>query len=135
MEHIVLSKGIFDERIQKTEAPGKHVQLLVGDWTEQYAVATIVLHDVLPEAEVHDHGADIFTCLSGEVTFTLGGEMVDKREAKPGEWKAASIVGGTQTRVRVGDVVSIPAGVPHQMDARGQRAVLMITKVRYPVVS
>jgi len=130
MEHGIVSKKLIAEIIETDRAQGKRAHLLAGDWSERYAVAALVLNDVMPEAEVHEGAADVFTCVDGEVAFTLGGELAERRMTGPGEWKGASIQGGETRRVTVGDVVSIPKGVPHQMDTRGGRAVLLIVKVR-----
>jgi quercetin dioxygenase-like cupin family protein len=39
--------------------------------------------------------------------------MTGVREVAPGELRASSLVGGTSHTVQAGDVLVIPAGVPH----------------------
>lgn len=129
MEHGLLGSARIAETAAALKEPGKHVTLLAGDWSERYAVAVIVLNDVMPDAEVHETAADVFTVVEGAVAFTLGGTMVNDRITKPGEHKAERIDGGETFRAQPGDTVSIPRGVPHQMDARGGRVVMLITKV------
>ncbi len=112
---------------------GTHVkksELLSGSMQEGYGVAAIVLDHVSPSAEVHDNHADVWIVLNGTALFTLGGELVDKVEKKPGEWVAASIVGGVSREVSVGDVVDIPQGTPHQVSAREGRAEFIILKIQ-----
>ncbi|TAK04820.1 hypothetical protein EPO33_02380 [Patescibacteria group bacterium] len=129
MEHGPIPAARIAETAAVLTEPGKHVKLLAGDFSERYAVAVIVLNDVMPEAEIHEAAADVFTVVEGGVTFTLGGAPINDRIAKPGEHKAERIEGGKTIRANVGDTVSIPRGVPHQMDARGGRVVMLITKV------
>lgn len=131
MEHGHISKIHFDTVAASKMEPGKHVTLLAGDWKERFAVAQVILNDIMPEVEIHDTAADVFTVMEGAVLFTLGGTVVNQRahDTKPGEHKGERIEGGTEIHATVGDSVSIPRGVPHQMDARGGRVVLHITKV------
>ncbi len=129
MEHLPIPATRITEIAASTTAPGKHVTLVAGDFSERYAVAVIVLHDVMPEAEIHDAAADVFTVVEGAVTFVLGGAPVGDRVTRPGEHKAERIEGGSTFRAAPGDVVSIPRGMPHQMDARGGRVVMTIVKV------
>ena len=91
--------------------------------------------NVSNDAEVHRHEADLWLCLSGEVTFNCGGALVNgtPRKLKDGtiderEWKAKEMIGGAEIVLRVGDWLYIPAGVPHQHRAMGT-AKLMIVKI------
>ncbi len=96
-----------------------------------------VLEDtnVSNDAEVHTHEADLWLCLSGEVTFNCGGELMNgtARVHKDGtvderEWKAKEIRGGQEVMLHTGDWLHIPAGVPHQHRATGT-AKLAIIKI------
>lgn len=107
----------------------KTVKLLSGAWNGPYAVASVVLDDVLPDAEVHEHAADIWFVQKGGAKFILGGELPDKKMLRAGEWSAPSIVGGEIRDVSEGDLIDIPPGVAHQIDARGTRIELLIVKV------
>ena len=66
-------------------------------------------------AEVHEHEADIFVIEAGDATLITGGKMVNPHAQKPGELRAASIEGGEKREVVKGDIIHIPAGVPHQL--------------------
>lgn len=66
-------------------------------------------------AEVHDHEADIFVIESGSGSMIEGGKLVNGKAEKPGEIRGSSISGGKKVSVATGDVVHIPAGVPHQL--------------------
>ena len=66
-------------------------------------------------SEVHEHEADIFVVESGEATIVTGGKVVSPRTEKPGEIRGRSIEGGERHRLSAGDIIHIPAGVPHQL--------------------
>jgi glc operon protein GlcG len=65
------------------------------------------------EVEFHTSVTDIMYVLEGEATVVTGGEMVDRRQVGPGEYRASATRGGTAQHLARGDVMVIPAGVPH----------------------
>lgn len=108
----------------------KKAQVLSGQWGAEYTVATIVIDDSQPPAEVHENFADVWIVVTGTAIFTLGGTMVEETKASEGEWIAEHIEGGEQCVAHPGDVVDIPPGVPHQVDTRNGRAEFLILKVK-----
>jgi uncharacterized protein GlcG (DUF336 family) len=66
------------------------------------------------EVEFHEHVVDIMHVVQGHATVVTGGEMVDPRAVGPGEVRARAVEGGTSHELAEGDVLVIPAGVPHQ---------------------
>jgi mannose-6-phosphate isomerase-like protein (cupin superfamily) len=81
-------------------------------------------------AEVHQNFADFFYIIDGQATVVTGGEIVDPKTAAQGEIRGSSVKGGTQQPVKTGDVVHIPAGMPHQMMvAEGQTVTYFVVKV------
>ena len=66
-------------------------------------------------AEVHDTEADIMMISKGQVTMVYGGTVVDGKTTAPGETRGSGIKGGTEVKLGPGDVLHIPAKVPHQM--------------------
>ncbi len=64
--------------------------------------------------EVHEKLVDVFVVQSGEAILVVGGEVVGSRATGPGEIQGDSIKGGASKNVSTGDVIHIPAGVPHQ---------------------
>ena len=133
MEHGILPSSRLLEIAAADQAQGKRGHLLAGDWSEAYAVAVLVVNDALPPAEIHEQAADVFTVLTGSARVILGGTLTNEHEVKPGERQGDTIEGGVTTEVTVGDVISIPKGVPHQMDTRGGQAAFLITKINYTV--
>jgi glc operon protein GlcG len=65
------------------------------------------------EVEFHTWETDIMYVLDGTATVVTGGEMVDRRQVAPGEYRAPSVHGGTAHHLSKGDVFVIPNGVPH----------------------
>jgi len=66
-------------------------------------------------SEVHEHEADFFVVEEGEATLVTGGKVVNPKTQKPGEIRGSSITGGERHTLATGDIVHIPAGVPHQL--------------------
>lgn len=66
-------------------------------------------------AELHEKMADLFVIQSGEATVVVGGDISARKTTAPGEVRGSSVTGGERHHVAAGDVVHIPAGVPHQM--------------------
>jgi mannose-6-phosphate isomerase-like protein (cupin superfamily) len=67
------------------------------------------------EAEYHENQADIFVVQTGSATLIYGGSLVDGKTTAPHEMRAASIRGGMEKRISAGDVLTIPAKMPHQL--------------------
>lgn len=65
--------------------------------------------------ELHQNYADVFYIVDGHATVVSGGEVVDAKTAAPGEIRGSGVKGGSRQEVKAGDVVHIPAGMPHQM--------------------
>src|SRR5690349_5727426 len=63
--------------------------------------------------EVHEKETDILYVMDGEATFVTGGTMVGGKMSKAGQWLGTDITGGQTHHLTKGDVVTIPAGMPH----------------------
>ena len=66
-------------------------------------------------AELHEYEADIFVVESGNATIVTGGKLINGHVQKPGEIRGTSIQGGERHPLAAGDIIHIPAGVPHQL--------------------
>jgi len=64
-------------------------------------------------AEVHDWETDVVYVLEGSATVITGGTVIDPKVTEPGQVRGPVIQGGESRRIAKGDVVVIPAGVPH----------------------
>ena len=65
------------------------------------------------QVEVHDKETDVLYIIEGEATFVSGGTMVGGRVTEPNQHRGKSITGGEAHQLTKGDVVVIPAGIPH----------------------
>jgi mannose-6-phosphate isomerase-like protein (cupin superfamily) len=69
------------------------------------------------QVEVHEKETDIFYVLEGEATFVTGGTVVGGKTTGPGEIRGTDIQGGDTVQLTKGDVIVIPAGMPHWFKA------------------
>lgn len=67
------------------------------------------------QVEVHNHFVDVIFVVKGQVTLLTGGTVVGGKPGDDGEIRGTSMRGGVRHTISAGDVVHIPAGVPHQM--------------------
>jgi mannose-6-phosphate isomerase-like protein (cupin superfamily) len=66
----------------------------------------------------------------GQVTMVYGGTVVDGKTTAPGETRGPAIKGGTEVKLGPGDILHIPARVPHQMKLDpGAQVTYFVTKV------
>ncbi len=65
--------------------------------------------------ELHENVDDLMIVEKGSATLVTGGTLVDPKTISEGEIRGASVKGGTSRALGVGDVVVVPAGVPHQL--------------------
>jgi quercetin dioxygenase-like cupin family protein len=65
------------------------------------------------QAEIHTRETDVIYVLDGEATFVTGGKAVDAKETAPDELRGSRIDGGETRKLVKGDVIIVPAGVPH----------------------
>jgi mannose-6-phosphate isomerase-like protein (cupin superfamily) len=63
--------------------------------------------------EQHDAIIDVVLVQSGEGTLMLGGTMAGRRTTTPGEFVGTRLDGGDRHPLGPGDIVHIPAGIPH----------------------
>lgn len=80
--------------------------------------------------ELHQNFADIFFILDGHATVVTGGRIAGEKSTGPGEIRGKSVEGGTRQDVKAGDVVHIPAGMPHQtLVKQGDTVTYFVIKV------
>lgn len=70
------------------------------------------------QAELHETQADVFVVETGEATLVYGGKLVDGKTTAEHEMRGTAVQGGEERRLAPGDVISIPARVPHLAKAR-----------------
>jgi mannose-6-phosphate isomerase-like protein (cupin superfamily) len=84
--------------------------------------------------EVHDRWIDVTIVQAGRATLVSGGHVAGGRVETPGEHRGGTITGGTSRPVAAGDMMIIPAGIPHQyVIAAGDSLRCVTVKVLRPV--
>jgi glc operon protein GlcG len=81
------------------------------------------------EAEYHAHTVDVMHVVDGTATIVTGGEMVGVHSVGDGELRAESVTRGELHELSVGDVLAIPAGVPHQFTRVSDPFLYFVVKV------
>jgi mannose-6-phosphate isomerase-like protein (cupin superfamily) len=80
--------------------------------------------------ERHERFADIFVVQRGRARLLYGGTAEGERATEPGEWRGGTIRNGTESQIGPGDIVVIPAGIPHQLLLEpGERFYYFVFKV------
>lgn len=81
-------------------------------------------------AEIHTLDTDLIYVLEGTATFTTGGRVPDARVTEPNELRGSMIVDGERRRIGRGDVIVVPAGVPHMFTEVSGSLNYYVVKVR-----
>ncbi len=136
---VFIPKGVTDKALATPPIHGKHP---IASFKEHLAAlgvlpGTIEIlenHEVARfanAAEVHERAADLWIGLGGEVTFVVGGELVERvpHPTKEDEWKGTAITGGTEYVVRGGDILWIPPGEPHTHFGSGRLYIIKIPAI------
>jgi quercetin dioxygenase-like cupin family protein len=69
--------------------------------------------DKAGQVEVHDKETDVIYVIDGDATFVTGGTMIGGKVTKAGQSMGTDITGGDTHHLSKGDVIVVPAGVPH----------------------
>jgi mannose-6-phosphate isomerase-like protein (cupin superfamily) len=64
--------------------------------------------------------------LSGAATLVTGGKIVRPRTGAQGQTLGDAIEGGGEQQLRPGDVVHIPAAIPHQLLIAGDKSIALL---------
>ncbi len=107
-----------DLKAKEKELAGKATsQRMASDTLERYGnhLTMLAVRKGNGEPEVHEKMADFFVVETGEATLLVGGKVNGAKETSPGELRGGAIEGGQKQKLGPGDVVHIPAGVPHQL--------------------
>jgi mannose-6-phosphate isomerase-like protein (cupin superfamily) len=64
--------------------------------------------------EIHTYETDVFYIVDGTATFVTGGTCADAKATGPGQLLGTTITGGETHHLKKGDVIIVPAGMPHQ---------------------
>jgi mannose-6-phosphate isomerase-like protein (cupin superfamily) len=84
------------------------------------------------QVEVHDKETDTFYVLDGEAMFVTGGTMIGGKVTAPNQQRGTDIRGGELHHLSKGDVIAIPAGIPHWFKEVQQPFTYYVVKVIKP---
>ena len=79
------------------------------------ATVLMVRREKTGEVELHTGQNDVFVAHDGHATVVVGERVTGNHEVSPGEWRGGTISGGKRYAMAPGDVLWIPAGLPHQV--------------------
>jgi len=99
-------------RMAHANPPGKRPENIADGPTFNFSLR---LRDKPGKVETHSHWNDEIIIQEGEVLLRYGGTSVNARQSAPGETVGDSIQDGKSVLMKPGDIVTIPAGMPHQM--------------------
>jgi len=97
---------------QKADASG-----LATETLKKYATdyTMLAFRNKSGKAELHEKFADFYVVVGGEATLVSGGHIVNSATTAPGEVRGDSVQDGRETKLKKGDIVHIPANIPHQL--------------------
>ena len=67
------------------------------------------------DAEVHMEWNDIFVVQHGHAKVLVGGQIKGNHETTPAEWRGGEMTGAKEYSLAEGDMLLIPAGLPHKV--------------------
>lgn len=97
----------------KAQGPSGTASARLSEYPDHYTM--IALRHKDGGAEIHENFADFFLVVQGHATLVTGGSVEGGKEVSPGEFRGGTLRNGTSMTLNPGDVVHIPATVPHQM--------------------
>lgn len=101
-----------DEALSKNIGPDHSARETLADY--EHHRFRLLRRDADGNPEQHDSIIDVVFVQSGEGTLVVGGTMIGKRSGGgAGEYLGTSLEGGERRALGVGDVVHIPAAIPH----------------------
>jgi mannose-6-phosphate isomerase-like protein (cupin superfamily) len=113
---------------EKTDASGLATQT-IKKYSTDYAM--LAFRSQSGKAELHQKFADFYVVVDGNATLVSGGHMVNGATTAQGEVRGDSIQGGEETKLKKGDIVHIPANIPHQLVlSKGDTFQYFIVKVQ-----
>jgi mannose-6-phosphate isomerase-like protein (cupin superfamily) len=74
----------------------------------------IIHRDANGQAELHKVKADVIVIQAGHAIVETGGAVIDPKNTAPHEVRGSAIKGGVKHEVGPGDIINVPAGVPHR---------------------
>jgi mannose-6-phosphate isomerase-like protein (cupin superfamily) len=100
-----------DKELSTKVGPDHSARMTLADFGDHRF--RMLYRDADGNPEQHDAIVDIVFVQSGDGTLVLGGTMAGRRATTAGEWVGTRLDGGERRPLTAGDIVHIPAGIPH----------------------
>jgi mannose-6-phosphate isomerase-like protein (cupin superfamily) len=115
VDHLTRSQLI--EKAQELNAKAQGPEGAASSKLNEYpnSFTMIALRSKNGGAEVHENYADFFFVVQGSAKLLTGGTVQDSKTVSPGEIRGKSVLNGVETALNQGDIVHIPATMPHQL--------------------
>ena len=84
------------------------------------------------QVEVHDKETDVIYMVEGEATLVTGGTVVGLQSTRPGQSIGTDVKDGETHHLTKGDVIVVPAGVPHWFKEVPRSVSYYVVKVLKP---
>src|ERR1700730_12461269 len=115
VDHVTQSQ--LQEKATELNAKAQGPEGVASSTLNQYPnhFTMIALRSKNGGAEIHENYADFFFVVQGSAKLLTGGTVPDGKSVSLGEIRGKSVVNGVETTLNQGDIVHIPATVPHQL--------------------
>lgn len=104
----------------------------VPDSVKQFPPNALLLVDRIStgESEIHATQSDVMNIVEGSATLITGGRLTAERKISDTEMRGTSLTGTERRPVKSGDVIMIPAKLPHQLILKpGEHLLYTVFKV------
>jgi mannose-6-phosphate isomerase-like protein (cupin superfamily) len=88
--------------------------------------------DKAGQVEVHDKETDVIYMIEGDATFVTGGTVVGLKSTRPGQSVGTDVKDGETHHLTKGDVIVVPAGIPHWFKEVPKSVSYYVVKVLKP---
>jgi mannose-6-phosphate isomerase-like protein (cupin superfamily) len=103
----------------------------ISSAVNQFPANALLLVDRIStgESEIHATQSDVMTIIEGSATLITGGKLTEERKISDTEMRGKSLTGSERRPVKAGDVIMIPATLPHQLVLKpGERLIYTVFK-------
>ncbi|MFL0413990.1 cupin domain-containing protein [uncultured Sphingomonas sp.] len=136
---VSISPAVIAQTIPADAASASEIRARVAVLAERMGASSFAYDPLLMDGEtvaaleywkapgkpaVHPDAAEYAIVIEGAGTLVSGGTLVAPRTTKPGLVEGRRIEGGTSRTLSPGDIILIPAGVPHWFGIEGKLVLL-----------